>query len=311
MVSWVLTGKLSAMKMIIAVVGFAFLSFVFAVIVIFLQSRKAKRLGTISPVGEKMLRPPGYSLRERADDAFSSFISLSFLGALIPLMLGFFTLLAAVKIHLRDWPTFWIVLSLCVLITIVGWVIGICLASRKFEEFRNVKLGLRGEELVAQSLTPLYQKDYRIFHDFPIEGRREQANIDHIVIGANGVFVVETKMRRKHKKLKTDKESHKVEFTGKELIYPNFRDRHGLGQTEANAKYLEKFIFEKTGHRLPVTGILTLPGWYVTRTGLSPIFVCNHNSVAKAILSRKGAIERKVFRDAVVAVRKQCCDIRI
>jgi hypothetical protein len=190
-------------------------------------------------------------------------------------------------------------------------VIGVCLASRKFEEFRNVKLGLRGEELVAQSLNPLYQKDYRIFHDFPIEGRREKANIDHIVIGSNGVFVVETKMRRKHKKLKTGKEPHKVEFNGDELIYPNFRDRHGLGQTEANAKHLENFIFEKTGHRLPVTGILVLPGWYVTRTGMGRVFVCNHNSVTKAILYKKDSIERNVFRDAVVAVRKQCCDISI
>lgn len=299
------------MRMVIYLVVFVTILFGFGAIVFWLQWRKTKRLGTTSPVGEKMLRPPGYSLRERLDDTLSSFMLRSLFGALAPVVLGFFTLVTAIKIHLRDWPTFWILLSICLVITIAGWVIGVRLASRKFEEFRNVKLGLRGEELVAQSLNPLYRKDYRIFHDFPIEGRREKANIDHIVIGANGVFVVETKMRRKHKKLKTGTEPHKVEFNGEELIYPNFRDRHGLGQTDANSRHLEKFIFEKTGHRLPVTGILVLPGWYVTRTGMSRVFVCNHNSVTKAILSKKGSIERNVFRDAVVAVRKECCDISV
>jgi hypothetical protein len=41
---------------------------------------------------------------------------------------------------------------------------------------------------------------YRVFHDFLITDKpRRIRNIDHIVIGANGVFSVETKTRRKVK----------------------------------------------------------------------------------------------------------------
>ena len=41
---------------------------------------------------------------------------------------------------------------------------------------------------------------YRVFHDFLITDKpRRIRNIDHIVIGANGIFAVETKTRRKMK----------------------------------------------------------------------------------------------------------------
>ncbi len=51
--------------------------------------------------------------------------------------------------------------------------------------------GAEGEERTADSLDPLATEGYVIFHDRKIPMSR--ANIDHLVIGPTGVFVVETK----------------------------------------------------------------------------------------------------------------------
>ena len=55
--------------------------FVFMGSVIFLKYRRWKLMGTVSPVGDKMLRPAGYSLRERLDEL----ICPEFTGQRIPL----------------------------------------------------------------------------------------------------------------------------------------------------------------------------------------------------------------------------------
>lgn len=51
-------------------------------------------------------------------------------------------------------------------------------------------IGAEGEETVARHLS-LFEKPYHVIHDVVLPEMR--GNIDHIVLGPNGVFVVETK----------------------------------------------------------------------------------------------------------------------
>lgn len=295
-----------------AIYGFFFVGVgAFVAAIVFLKLRRSSLRGSVSPVGEKMARPAAYSLRLRVVDLNEDFPMYAFQGFCIPVVLGFGTLSLANKIGLTSNTAAIAALLGSFVVLLASWCIGFRFASDKYSELIDCQLGMRGEELVAQQLNQLYRKSYRIFHDFPIEGRNKKANIDHIVIGPTGVFVIETKMRRKHKKLKTGREFQKVEYTGDELIYPNFRDRHGLGQTEANAKYLKEFLFKQTGKRLEVAGILTLPGWYITSTGRGSVLVRNHKSLVKTILSWRQTIDKDAFREAVVAVREKCCDVEI
>jgi hypothetical protein len=53
------------------------------------------------------------------------------------------------------------------------------------------RTGALGEERTAELLRPLGAQGFRVIHDRLIPGSR--ANIDHIVVGPPGVFVVETK----------------------------------------------------------------------------------------------------------------------
>lgn len=272
---------------------------------------KKKRIGSVSPVGDKMLRPAGYSLRKRVADLDGDFLLYPVFGFLIPLLLALLPIVLFTKEVGSDYRVFYSTIGSALIVLLAGWSIGWVLTYRQLERSLNCELGLRGEELVAQQLYPLYQEDFRIYHDFPLQGRSQAANIDHIVIGPTGVFVIETKMRRKHKKLKTKQESHKVTFDGEQLIYPTFTDRHGIDQTAGNAQHLFEFLKTRTGKAFPVQGILVLPGWYVNQTKPSKIQVCSHKTLTKRILQNRASLDKDRIRQAVIAVRDVCCDVKI
>jgi len=53
------------------------------------------------------------------------------------------------------------------------------------------KLGSEGEATLGRSLDRLTERGYRVFHDLAIPGSR--ANIDHLVVGPTGVYVIDAK----------------------------------------------------------------------------------------------------------------------
>ncbi len=73
-------------------------------------------------------------------------------------------------------------------------VIGVLAAfaiTRLPREARQWRTGAKGERKAGQELDSLRRRDFVILHDRRIPG--ERANIDHIAIGPQGVFVIETK----------------------------------------------------------------------------------------------------------------------
>jgi len=68
----------------------------------------------------------------------------------------------------------------------------ICLIVGSFflKNYTNYKNGLSAEKLVSESLQNL-NDDYFIINDIKLRGN--QGNIDQIVLGPNGIFVIETK----------------------------------------------------------------------------------------------------------------------
>ncbi len=133
---------------------------------------------------------------------------------------------------------------------------------RKVRRRSNLRLGWFGERYTAERLEKLQQEGYLVFHDVPCDGAQGPFNLDHVVLGPNGVFVVETKTRRKLKGEKGDK-NHEVSFDGERLLWPWGADKHGVEQARAEAKWLRHTIRESLGEDVPVAPILALPGWYV------------------------------------------------
>jgi hypothetical protein len=82
-------------------------------------------------------------------------------------------------------------LVLSVLVTMaVAWV----LRCRASPEARAWRRGAAGERRTARLLGPLERHGWAILHDLALPGSR--ANIDHLVIGPGGVFVVDSKQYR-------------------------------------------------------------------------------------------------------------------
>lgn len=62
--------------------------------------------------------------------------------------------------------------------------------SGKHDDGKNWVKGLEGENIVLEQLNTL-PENYFVFHDVKLPGG--YGNIDHIVVGPTGLFVIETK----------------------------------------------------------------------------------------------------------------------
>lgn len=85
-------------------------------------------------------------------------------------------------------------------VTLVGLLLfagSVAAFARTCTRGRYLVKGVVGERLTADALDSLRGLGYEVFHDLPDQtpdGR--PCNIDHVVVGAGGVFVIETKFRK-------------------------------------------------------------------------------------------------------------------
>jgi hypothetical protein len=88
--------------------------------------------------------------------------------------------------HTKPAPVF------ATVVAVVGCAVGIIGLKSTVARARNLVLGSRGEKVVADALEELRVLGYAVFHDIPGDG----FNIDHVLVGPRGVFVIETKARK-------------------------------------------------------------------------------------------------------------------
>jgi len=169
---------------------------------------------------------------------------------------------------------------------VLGLLAALFFAARyliaKIEESNNRYLGFFGERMVAESLEPLKQEGWRVFHDVPCGDANTPFNIDHVVVGPGGVFAVETKTRRKGRS-RDGFAAHEIIYDGQVLAYPWGEDRHGLDQALRQARWLEDWLAQLLGRRAAVRAILTFPGWQIIRRGNGPILVLSPKEIIAAV----------------------------
>ena len=128
------------------------------------------------------------------------------------------------------------------------------------EKAQNYRLGCEGEEFTGQELNLLMLGGAYVFHDIPYK----YGNIDHIVVGKDKLFVVETKAFKKSQKSKTDtKKNAKVRYDGSTLIFPTFSTSEPIEQVKMAADFVEKVLKQKTNQEFRVVPVVALPGWFV------------------------------------------------
>ena len=128
-------------------------------------------------------------------------------------------------------------------------------------QVRNLQLGLQGEQAVGQYLDEHRPAGYRILHDIlERDGDGQSFNIDHVLVGPGGIFVLETKTRSKP--LVGDAV---VTYTGQAVsVDGQEADERPLKQVRAAAGRIRDLLQESTSRRdLPIRPVVLYPGWWV------------------------------------------------
>jgi len=235
--------------------------------------RRSRGLGKL-PFTERMLRPPGYGLRQVLEKLEEELLDCFMKMALLTGATAFCFLMAWT---LRHW---WLTSAICIVLGALLMALPIRWLVKLGEKITNYRLGLLGEEVVGEQLNRLMLDGCEVFHDVPGDG---EWNVDHVVVSPRGVFAVETKSRRKQR----EKDGHKVVFTGTELQFPNWTDPHGLKQAALNADWLSGFLSKATGERVKASPILTLPGWMIERRGKNGVSVLNQKEIRRVVLDER------------------------
>lgn len=166
-------------------------------------------------------------------------------------------------------------------ITIIMTMLGLAYVARKLWVKSNylikLKLGRDAELAVASELIELQSHGYQVFHDIQADG----FNIDHLVVGPNGIFAIETKGR--HKRIKDDT-NYKVKFENNHLAFPSWFESKPLEQTKNQANWVNKWLYEATGFNTQVLPVLCFPGWFI-ELKQRPLFpIVSHKQLVKTIL---------------------------
>jgi hypothetical protein len=267
--------------------------------------RKRRNGRTKSPQAEKLLRPPGHSLSIELDELVDH-ATLRTLGAF-----GLCELAGALFFNSSDRiPAIWSVSSL-----VIGFgfgVAGACLTVRVIRDFRryhNLRLGLRGEQAVAEASQEVADCGYRAFHDFP---GGENWNIDHIVVGPPGVFLIETKARSRVRPRRGQQQAaHVVYVLADALRFPNGDNLEAIPQAERNAKWLAGFLTKKTGENVEIEALVVLPGWFVETKQPPPngTMVMNANYLAKYLRGRPVRLPESQVRRIIAQLDDMCRDM--
>ena len=203
-------------------------------------------------------------------------------------------------------------LALSILAFIAAFIIGARWFTAKTKENSNRYLGYFGERIVAEHLEPLKLQGWRIFHDVPCVNNGTKFNIDHIAVGSAGVFVIETKTRRKGS-ARPGFDDHKVYFDGRSLVWPWGEDNHGLEQAERNAGWLAETIKTETGERVFVTPFLALPGWFVEPKPSRDSRMCrvtNPKGLPKFLASGSPLLSPKQIDAIAAKLEARCRDVK-
>lgn len=230
-----------------------------------------------SPIRNKPLPGAGDSLLKEVDETVDNAMAYV-LGA------AFLVLLAVM-----DWvwrltkstPPAWMYTSFA----IVACVVCAIKLVRSRKRVRQLVQAREGERAVAQQLESELRRDgYEIFHDLPGAG----FNIDHIVVGPTGVFVIETKTYSKPR----GRES-RVALSQDGLLVDGRRpSRDPVNQARSLARWLRGFLVEMTGRPIPVQPVVVFPGWFVEPMPPSfDVWVLNEKPAVTFIRNGRGNLD--------------------
>ncbi len=213
-----------------------------------------------SPLKQKPLPLPGGHLRDEWDKILNE--------QLFPVL----TMAAvAVALAILEWAYFLLNLPRHPwLMTIIA--IAICFGAyfyfqKQKKGLFNYWLGYQGEIVVGQFLEGLREKGFVPIHDVPCQENGKLFNIDHILIGPQGIFAVETKTCRKT----VGHDDHIGYANGGLRVGTSPRGTKSIKQAQKNAKWVEDMLLGRMGEKISVRPLLLFPGWFVEQAATDTV----------------------------------------
>jgi len=258
-----------------------------------------------SPQKEKLLRPPGHTLSKQLNDTSDALLTKVCVACGACAMAGLL-IVSAVKVLVSGASGAWIIGSFSVAVAVL--LLGVYWISRLFKcvkDMRCLRLGLRGEQAVAEALTEVADVGFRSFHDFP---GGDNWNIDHIVVGPRGVFAVETKaFTRKQKH--GGPPAHKVKVERDKLVFSWSDNVDAIPQAKRNARDLAIYLTKKSGEKVWVDWLVVLPGYFIEADKDNAAHVMNARYLIAFLRQQQERIPAAQVRRIVAAVEEKCRDV--
>lgn len=171
------------------------------------------------------------------------------------------------------------------LVFLIIFFVGFHLLRSTISKYRIWSQGASGEELVAEKLSHL-PPSYRVFNDVTLPGYG--ANLDHVVVGPTGVFVIETKSHKGY--ISYERGEWLQRKWGRRGTEYRGRIGNPSRQVEVAARKLARYINTELGLSKPisVTPLLVFTNPEATlQTSESPVMVLRPNQVHRYVLKHK------------------------
>lgn len=259
------------------------------------------------PVTGKLLRPPGEQLRLRLADLEDRTRWLLVATSTIPVVI---LLAGALSIAGRTPEEHGLAVPIA---TGIGFLLtagaGGYFLFKIFSERRTGTRALQGHRIVNDSLSSLVPAGYKIFHDIPTDSGSFDRNLHHIVIGNSGIFAIEASTPAS-RKATPGRKPQEIIFDGEQLVYPWGQDTLALVPARKKAEWLAEWIYQLVGQRVPVSAVLTFPGWWVTCTANRDLRVCNPDQLAALIMQSPGTGMPEHTRNLIIrSLEVRCRDV--
>lgn len=253
---------------------------------------------------EQLLRIPAFGLQNQIQDLQIDLITCMTMAVIV---ISFPLAYESIQSHISN-STFPYVFAT---VSVLGLVYCGYKTWKTFTKLTKLRLGHTAEIATANELIGLQALGYQVFHDIQADG----FNIDHLAIGKNGVFAIETKGR--HKRHKDHTQNNQNGGKGYELFYkdgrlyfPSWTETKPIEQATRQAKWVSQWLTKATGEPVFSSPVLVFPGWYVTSQTKPPFPIINHKQLVKTLPSVRTQLLSQQQIDAIVyQVAQRCLNV--
>lgn len=237
-----------------------------------------KKAETKSPIIDKPLRYPAQSLDEKLDKLINDDVSGYIIGSAFFIVLAF---ASWIVYYFKTLPSP-LILTLAAFIA-TGWSIYKIIKLKK--EVKSYRQGRDGEREVGMNLELLREQGLKVYHD--ILGNN--FNLDHVLVGEQGIFVIETKTYSK-----PIGGTCKIIYDGEKLYYNRtYHSSKPIVQAKAGAQWLKNHLKDSTGKNFNVHPIVVFPGWFAeSKVPSKDIWILNPKGLNKIMQNARNIISK-------------------